>query len=223
MTLRQAASLFFKFPSPRLIALLIAVSLAVRIALGAFGPADAAILAVIPVYWAFQEWVLHRFVLHLEPFRVGRFRVDPIFARTHRSHHAKPWSLPEIFLPARVVAVAFAINCMAWWLIAPTLPLAATGVFGISAMALVYEWIHYLTHTAYRPRTQYYSRICLSHRRHHFKNEHYWYGFVIPGVDWLLGTGPDHKTVETSPTCRTLGISAEAPPDEKIISFREAP
>jgi hypothetical protein len=187
-------------------------SIAVRTAMGPFGRGDAVILVALPFYWAFQEYVLHRIVLHLEPFSIGRLRVDPYFARKHREHHANPWSLPEIFLPLRIVVVAMAVNVLLWYLATPTAALAWTGIAGIAAMSLVYEWIHYLTHTPYRPRSRYYTNICLSHRRHHFKNEHYWFGFVMPLVDVIFRTAPDYRAVETSPTCRSLGISDEPPP-----------
>ncbi|HVO29528.1 MAG TPA: sterol desaturase family protein [bacterium] len=211
MTLRHAAAVFFRFPSPRLIVVLTLAAGAVRAAFGPLATGDAIIIAVIPLYWALQEWILHKIVLHLEPFKVGPLRVDPYFARKHREHHANPWSLPETFLPLRVVLVAMLVNICLWYLLMPTAALAWTGITGISAMSLVYEWIHYLTHTPYRPRSRYYGNICLSHRRHHFKNEHYWFGFVIPWVDSLFRTNPDWRTVETSPTCRTLGISDEPP------------
>ena len=41
-------------------------------------------------------------------------------------------------------------------------------------MAFAYEWIHYLTHTAYRPRGALYRGMWRYHRLHHFKNENYW-------------------------------------------------
>jgi hypothetical protein len=41
----------------------------------------------------------------------------------------------------------------------PTVPLFVTAVLGSILMAFVYEWIHYLTHTAYRPRTRLYRHL----------------------------------------------------------------
>lgn len=218
LTLQSAARIFFRQASPRAVLALLAVQLPLRIAAGAPTRADAIILVAVPVYWAFQEWFLHRFVLHLRPRQVFGFRFDPYFARRHRDHHADPGKLGDIFLPVRIILLAFVVNTGIWWVLAPAPGAMLTGMMAITAMALVYEWIHFLTHTNYPPRTAYYRGICLSHRRHHFKNEHYWYGFVGPQVDRLLGTAPDPASVETSPTCRTLGVErAEAPPDESLI------
>ena len=217
-TLRQAAVLFFRYPSPRVIAGLLAVLFPLRAALGPASWADLLILAAVPVYWAFQEWFLHRYVLHLKPRRVLGFAIDPYFARKHRDHHADPTRVGEIFLPVRVVLAAFAVNAAVWWLLAPTTAALVTGVAAVTAMALVYEWIHFLTHTNYPPRSAYYRAICLAHRRHHFKNEHYWFGFIGPQVDRLFGTGPDPASVETSPTCRTLGVErSDAPPSDRLV------
>ena len=71
---------------------------------------------------------------------------------------------------------------------------------------LLYEWVHYLTHTPYRPRSAYLRRIVRNHRLHHFKNEHHWYAFTAPLVDTLFGTNPEPGDVDLSPTVHTLGI-----------------
>ena len=55
------------------------------------------------------------------------------------------------------------------------------------------------------PRRGYYQRLVKNHRRHHFKNERYWYGVTMLGGDRLLGTGPEPAAVPTSATARSLG------------------
>lgn len=218
LSLAQAARIFVRYPSPRVMLALLVGLLAIRVTADAPAWADAAIIAAVPVYWAFQEWFLHRFVLHFKPRILLGFRIDPYFARRHREHHAEPGRVGDIFLPVRVILFAFVVNVLLWSLLAPTLGSMITGATAITAMALVYEWIHFLTHTNYPPRSSYYRAICLAHRRHHFKNEHFWFGFVGPQVDRLFGTGPDPTQVETSPTCRTLGVERpEAPPDGTLV------
>ena len=78
-----------------------------------------------------------------------------------------------------------------------------------AVMALLYEWVHFLTHTAYVARSSFYRKIWRNHRLHHFKNEHFWYSFVLPQVDEWMGTGPRVSKVETSSTCRTLGVEKD--------------
>lgn len=213
MTLAAAASRFFQFPSPRLILVYLALSAALRLWRGQVTWADAVLLGGIALYWPLQEWFLHRYVLHLKPRRIAGFKVDPLFARRHRDHHLRPGFLPLVFLPRRVLLGVMALNTSLFLLAAPSLALAFTGMAGMAAAALVYEWTHYLTHMPYQPRSRFFMRVCLSHRRHHFKSEHYWYAFTLPLVDTVFGTGPDHRTVETSPTCRTLGVEPAPPAD----------
>jgi sterol desaturase/sphingolipid hydroxylase (fatty acid hydroxylase superfamily) len=68
----------------------------------------------------------------------------------------------------------------------------------------VYEWTHFLIHTAYRPRSRYYRSVWRNHRLHHFKNERYWHGITQTVSDRVLGTLPDHHQVQRSETARAL-------------------
>jgi hypothetical protein len=56
---------------------------------------------------------------------------------------------------------------------AARVPLGAliSGALAGYSMIFLYEWIHFLIHTAYRPRTRAYKTIHRNHRLHHFKNE----------------------------------------------------
>jgi len=76
----------------------------------------------------------------------------------------------------------------------------------------VYEWVHYLIHTAYVPRTRAYRSVWRNHRLHHFKNEHYWHGITNTIADHALGTFPDHRDVPRSPTARTLDATSRGRP-----------
>jgi len=50
-----------------------------------------------------------------------------------------------------------------------------------------------------------YRAIWRNHRRHHFKNEHYWFTVTSSGTaDRVLRTYPDPAVVDTSPTARNL-------------------
>ncbi|MCX4239384.1 sterol desaturase family protein [Paraliomyxa miuraensis] len=202
--LPQAAALFFRHGSPRLLAAYLLVLLALRswhgdLALGDLG----AVLGVV-IYWPFQEWVLHIHVLHMRPLRWRGRTIDPLAARTHRAHHREPWNLDFVFLPRSVIVALIPVNTLVWWAITERLGVALTGMAAMAAAALLYEWIHYLTHTPYRPRSRYYRSIWRGHRLHHFKNERYWHAFTVPWVDTLMGTNPDPGTVESSATCRNL-------------------
>ena len=49
----------------------------------------------------------------------------------------------------------------------------------------IYEWTHFLIHTAHRPRSRLYRSVWQTHRLHHFKNEHYWHGITNTIADSL--------------------------------------
>ena len=213
-TLKDAVFYFFSYPAPKLILLFFLAPLGARIVLG--GPYtfwDLGIVLAIAFFWPLQEWWAHKYVLHLKPFSLAGRKIDPTFARVHREHHRRPWNIETTFLPWRVVIGAFVVSVGLWLIATPTLRLALTGIAAYSFAALLYEWTHYLTHTPYKPKSKYYAKILKGHRLHHFKNEHFWYGFTVPLVDALLKTDPDHKDVETSDTCLTLGVAGESDSD----------
>ena len=210
-TLGQAARAFFTFHSPRSFAVLWPLLVAARVALGGFTWADLAVFPFILAIDPFVEWLIHVYVLHLKPFKLGKWKLDLQIAKFHRAHHRDPWKLDLVFIPRRAGWIAFGLLSLAWYLLAPTPQLALSGIIATVTMAFLYEWTHYLTHTSYRPRGKLYRSLWRYHRLHHFKNESYWMGVTTHLGDRVLGTLPDHARVPNSPTCRTLGV--EAPDD----------
>jgi sterol desaturase/sphingolipid hydroxylase (fatty acid hydroxylase superfamily) len=209
LTLRRAARVFSGFTSPRLIALALAGALAARIAIGGWSWWDLLGPGIVLAAQPFTEWLIHVFVLHFRPRQVGRLRIDPLVSRKHRAHHADPKDLPLVFIP--LPALAMLVGGMALlFLLALPLERGLTTLVGALAMTLVYEWTHYLIHSAYRPRHGIYRYVWRAHRNHHFRNEHYWFGVTMHLADHVLGTFPDRSAVEVSPTARTLGIEEAA-------------
>ena len=51
----------------------------------------------VMMYWPFQEWWMHKYLLHLPPIRVMGREIEMDFAEKHRLHHEKPTLLPLIF------------------------------------------------------------------------------------------------------------------------------
>lgn len=206
--LRDAVRVFLSYPSPRILGALLGGSLVARVAMGGFSPWDAVVLLAVAVYWPLQEWILHATLLHLRPRRVLGRRVDPVFAQRHRAHHREPWRFDLIFLPPWVHAFTAPTLAALLWVLLPV-ELACTAMFGLVAMAIQYEWIHFLVHTRFWPRRRWLQRLWRNHRLHHFKSEKHWFGFTMEAVDRLFGTAPDPRTIPTSPTCRTLGVDEE--------------
>jgi len=115
-----------------------------------------------------------------------------------------------VFIPLRSGIVGLLVFAGLWYSLLPTVALFTSMMLATTAAAFVYEWVHFLTHTAYHPRTALYRRMWRRHRLHHFKNEHYWLGVTTNLGDRILGTFPDPTKVPTSATCRTLGVESPA-------------
>ena len=200
--------------SPRIIAAAIVAAAVLRIALGGWTWRDAVAAAAIVVIYPFGEWAIHVHLLHLRPFRFRGRRVALATARAHREHHEQPNDLRLILLgPMEAAGLLLAAVPTAVALLAALMvPLPGPVPVGALVTALltgyvlvgVYEWTHFLIHTAYRPRSRYYRSIWRTHRLHHFKNERYWHGITNTVGDRVLGTFPDQRDVPRSRTARTL-------------------
>ncbi|BBY22254.1 sterol desaturase family protein [Mycobacterium stomatepiae] len=202
-TLSEAGREFWRHPSPLVIALAFAGALTARV--GDWRLSDAVLPALMVAAFPIFEWSIHVAILHWRPRSLGRFAVDPLLARKHREHHCDPRQIELIFIPWQtlvwVIPMAVAIALTAF----PRLGLGLTYLVSLTALGLVYEWTHYLIHTDYKAKTGVYRSIWRNHRRHHFKNEHYWFTVTSTGTaDRLLGTYPNQSTVPTSPTAKDL-------------------
>jgi hypothetical protein len=217
-TLRAAWREFRSKRAPRLIAAAIVGALAGRAALGVPTWRDAAAVAFMLVVYPFGEWAIHVHLLHQRPFRVRGRKVDLISARAHRQHHEQPHRLDLInFSPGEVLAIlllavpaAVGIGAGLAAAIAgapPAGPLVSMLLAGYVLVG-VYEWTHFLIHTAHRPRSRYYRSIWRNHRLHHFKNERYWHGITNTVSDRVLGTFPDQREIRRSRTVRALHSDA---------------
>ena len=200
--------------SPQILAIGLAAALALRLALGDFTWRDiVAAVLMVPIY-VFGEWAIHVHLLHLPPVPWRGRRVELVTAASHRMHHEDPHNLWMILLgPLEALALlglavplVVAAGCGVIGLIFGAVPIGAAVTAGVTgyALVLVYEWTHFLIHTAHRPRSRYYRAIWRAHRLHHFKNERYWHGITNTVSDRLLGTAPDQRSVPRSATARTL-------------------
>lgn len=205
-TLGAAVRVFVAQASPRRLAAALVVALAVRVGLGGVSLWDAAVVAAIAAGWPLLEWAIHVFVLHSQP--IAGFAFDWDVPRKHRAHHRDPGDRDLVFIPLSGFVVALPLLVGLSWALTPGPALAATAVVGVLGFALHYEWVHFLVHTRYRPRSRYYARLQRSHLLHHFRNEHYWYGVTMLGGDRLLGTAPAAEDVATSPSCREMRAPA---------------
>ncbi|MDX2166869.1 MAG: sterol desaturase family protein, partial [Deltaproteobacteria bacterium] len=201
-TIGEALPVFLRHGSPRILLAALAVALPLRLAVGQWSFGDLLAVALLVAYWPIQEWLIHVFILHFQPRQVLGRTLDFRVPRKHREHHRRPWDIDILFIPMHSFLYSLPLVVGLWFLLAPTTPIALTGIAAHLLLSLHYEWVHYLVHTRVQPRTALYQRLWRNHRLHHFKNEHYWFGVTMLSGDRLLRTAPAVKDVETSPTAR---------------------
>jgi hypothetical protein len=196
---------FVKHPSPWMIGSTFAAALTARVVVGDWQITDAVVPLVMLALFPFLEWLIHVFILHWRPKRIGRLTMDPLLAREHRAHHMDPRNIPVIFIPWRALLWVLPLTISVALLAFPRPGLGLTYLVFISMLGIGYEWSHYLIHSDYKPKTGVYRAVWRNHRNHHYKNEHYWFTVTSSGTaDRVLGTYSDPSTVATSPTAKNL-------------------
>ena len=204
-TLGDARREFLRHPSPWMIGATLAAALTARVVVGDWQYTDALVPVAMLAVFPFFEWVVHVFILHWRPKRLGRVTIDPLLAREHRRHHVDPRDIPVIFIPWKALIWVIALAVSVALLVFPRPGLGLTFLVLVGAFGIGYEWCHYLIHSDYKPKSAVYRAIWRNHRQHHFKNEHYWFTVTSSGTaDRVLGTYPDLADVETSPTAKNL-------------------
>jgi len=147
------------------------------------------------------EYAMHRFAFHAPPLSWPQAR--KLQHRLHYDHHVEPNRLDLLFLPI--------------WFLVPNLAVAAalvdlvlgsdavlSALLGMMLAILHYEWVHYVAHIPYQPRTKAGRWIKQYHLRHHFISEKHWFGVSNPTLDGVFGTFRGPGSNEKSTTTRNL-------------------
>jgi fatty acid hydroxylase family protein len=210
----QARREFLRKESPWALGIGIIVLVALRALVGEVTWRDAVAVAAMLAIYPFGEWAIHVYLLHAKPMRIRGREIETVAARAHRAHHGDPNDLDMVllywwqaaFLMLLAVPFTVGLGAVITTLAAGPVPLGALISAALAGyfMIFLYEWTHFLIHTAYRPRSVTYKAIWRNHRLHHFKNEHFWHGVTNNLSDKVLGTNPDQREVPRSETARTL-------------------
>ncbi|MCB0949232.1 MAG: sterol desaturase family protein, partial [Mycobacterium sp.] len=163
-TLSDAWREFTSYPSPWLIAAALLGAVTARIVIGDWQYTDALVPVVMVALFPFFEWLIHVFILHWRPRRIGRLTIDSLLARKHREHHMAPRSVPEIFIPWPALLWVLPVSIAVALLVFPRPGLGLTFLAFLTVLGLAYEWSHYLIHSDYKPKTAMYRAIYRNHR-----------------------------------------------------------
>jgi 4-hydroxysphinganine ceramide fatty acyl 2-hydroxylase len=148
-----------------------------------------------------SEYSFHRFAFHAKPSPWPWLR--KMQHRLHYDHHSEPNRLDLLFLPVWFLLPIVAINGALVSLIFGA-PRAPAILLGMMLGVLHYEWVHYVAHIPYVPRTRFGRWMKQYHLRHHFISEKFWFGVSNPSLDWVYRTYRAPKEVEKSGTVRKL-------------------
>ena len=203
-TLGEEFAFFRRQRNPKIELAAVVVAVGGRLSLGSLGAGDAVIVAVLLAVQPFFEWCFHVYVLHYRPLTIFGRIIDFELARKHRDHHVDPTDVDLVFVPLRSLLKVIPVGAGLALLAMPTAADAFTAMATTSTLLLIYEWVHYLIHSTYRPKTRLFRAIWKAHRLHHYKNEQYWFGVTNPTADYVLRTSPAPGSVQTSPTARDL-------------------
>ena len=202
-TLAEARRVFLRHASPLVLIVTSAAYVAALVVHGHWTWSQLPVVAALLAAQPFVEWLIHVYVLHAKPLRIAGRTLDSSQARKHRAHHADPRNLDILFIPlsGHVTGALVTVGLCA---LLPTWSMRLALLATASLQSLVYEWIHFLVHTDYKPRSALYRRLYVGHRLHHYRNENYWYGVTRRFGDSVLGTNPAKADVPLSPTCLSL-------------------
>jgi hypothetical protein len=214
--LRAAQHEFARQPSARIIGAAIGYGMLARSRVGRPQRADLAAIAVVGALRPFVEWGLHRYALHAEPKQLAGLRIDT--SADHVFHHEEPNDLSRVLLGTKWAITHTAMLALVVGGTAHattthlttrlTTPLGGnpaasraatrTAIVAAHSSLFVYEWIHFLVHTSYRPRSARLTRLRHAHRRHHWHNAAADFGITSTIADRLLGTSSRDYTRRVS-------------------------
>jgi hypothetical protein len=194
---------FLRHGSNTLLLVLAAALIALFAAHGlSFAAANLVAVAGGALVFFVSEYTTHRFMFHAPPQR-NAF-VLRLQHRLHYDHHITPAELSLLFLPVWFVIPVAALTFGIYYGITRDLALSAALLLGSVLGLLWYEWVHYVAHIDFVPRTPFGRWIKKYHLWHHFKNERMWFGVTNPSMDVLGRTYARVAEIDRSSTTRVL-------------------
>ncbi|HET7888212.1 MAG TPA: sterol desaturase family protein, partial [Bradyrhizobium sp.] len=126
-----------------------------------------------------SEYGMHRFAFHAPPLSWPWLR--KMQHRLHYDHHVEPSRLDLLFLPLWFLAPMLLLTAL---FVAAALGTRAvpSAMLGVMLAILHYEWVHYVAHIPYQPRTRIGRWVKQYHLRHHFISEKEWFGVSNPSL-----------------------------------------
>lgn len=131
-----------------------------------------------PVFWTFQEYWIHRALMHGPTGDVQK---------SHRGHHKHPTDSRRLFIPVVLTLVCGSINA-ALWVVLCGARTAASMHMGYTLSYLAFETAHCCAHGFVRKR--FVSREVVRHHmlHHAVASREVNFGFTTPAWDFVFAT-----------------------------------
>lgn len=139
--------------------------------------------------WTFMEYILHRFVFHIDDYFPKLKRLHYML---HGVHHDHPRDRERLFMPPVPGTIISGILLGFWFLLLGKNAFAFMS--GITAGYLMYSYIHYSVHTkpVYHPL----RKLWKHHALHHYKYPEKAYGVSSPLWDFIFRTMPPERKIK---------------------------
>ena len=134
--------------------------------------------------WCVVEYVLHRFIFHLDPRLISGSKF--VYA-SHLSHHENPRETDDLFASMRISAPLAAAYWLLAWAALGSWRSASYLLIGLIAGYFCYEWLHFQAHHR-RPRLRLFRYLKKYHLLHHYRTPALRFGVTSPLMDLLFGT-----------------------------------
>jgi hypothetical protein len=194
---------FFRYGSNTvLVGLALALCALFAAHLLAFTPLSVIAVAIGALVFFGSEYTTHRFMFHAPPQR-NAF-VLGLQHRLHYDHHVTPDELGLLFLPVWFVIPVASLTFAIFFAITRDLSASAAMLLGAVLGLFYYEWVHYVAHIPFVPKTRFGRWIKKYHLWHHFKNERMWFGVTNPSMDFVGRSYARVDEVERSGSTRVL-------------------
>jgi 4-hydroxysphinganine ceramide fatty acyl 2-hydroxylase len=139
--------------------------------------------------WTFLEYLLHRFLFHLQlPIRNSHVR--DIINGSHFLHHASPRDRNKILVHPSYGIVVSSLVYVLIYAVGRNAAAAVVILTGVWAGFLYYEAVHYRVHFTLSA-SPFIARQRKVHFYHHFTNNKRCFGVTTPLWDYVFGTTAD--------------------------------
>jgi sterol desaturase/sphingolipid hydroxylase (fatty acid hydroxylase superfamily) len=133
-----------------------------------------------------MEYLLHRYVFHLDEYFPAMKRLPYML---HGVHHDHPGDEERLFMPP-VPGFMIAVIMFGFWFLFIG-QYAFAFMAGISNGYLLYSFVHYRIHS--QPANPLFHKAWAHHAKHHFKYPDKAFGVSSPIWDIIFGTMPPRK------------------------------